>query len=65
MSHDRFSLYKGVIHVFYTYTPTLNYILNQFIQFFIRATFLQVTTKLLLDKGADVNVQRGEYGNVL
>jgi len=41
MSHDGFSLYKGVKHVCYTQTPTLNYTLNQFIQFFIHTTFLQ------------------------
>ena len=46
MSHDGFSLYKGVKHVFYTWTSRLNYTLNQFIQFFILATSLHY--KLLL-----------------
>ena len=39
MSHDGFSLYKGFIHVFY--------ILNKFIQFFTRATFLHVRFGLI------------------
>jgi len=48
MSHDGFSLYKGVKHVFYTYTSTLNYTVNQYIQFFILVTSLQLLASIVL-----------------
>ena len=53
MSHDGFSLYKGVKHVCYTEIPILNYTLNQFIQFFIRATFLHKRRREQFPVGLD------------
>jgi len=57
MSHDGFSLYKGVKHVCYTWTSTLNYILNQFIQFFTLATSLQYFYRVGSNKNGKMSLQ--------